>query len=423
MQRGMSEARRQLTIVALNARGEGVAADGTIAPLSLPGETALTEADGERARVVALEVASPDRAEPICAYFGRCGGCAAQHMSPGLYASWKRDGVVRALQRAGVEAEVGPLIDAHGEGRRRATFHARFADGHEQVGFMRARAHDIVAVDACPLFAPGLAGAIRSANALAAAVRGISKPLDIQATATLGGLDFDLRGSGAPDDLTRRKLSVAAERLDLARLAVHGETIIERRPPEILFGDVLATPPPGGFLQATEAGEQALADGAAAALHGAKRVADLFCGAGAFALRLAHERELFAVDSDAAAVAALTRAAGAASGLRAVHAETRDLFRRPLAGAELARFDAVLFDPPRAGAEAQARALAAAGPPLVVAISCNADSFARDARILLGGGYAIGPVAALDQFRFSPHVEILAAFRRRPVKRRKGPLG
>jgi len=186
---------------------------------------------------------------------------------------------------------------------------------------------------------------------------------------------------------------------------------------------VLAIPPPGGFLQASEAGERALADGAAAALAGAKRVADLFCGAGAFALRLARAHEVFAVDSDAAALAALTRAAGAATGLRAVHAETRDLFRRPLTGAELARFDAVLFDPPRAGAEAEARALVAGGPPLVVAVSCNADSFARDARILIGGGYEIGPVAALDQFRFSPHVELLAAFRRRPVKRRKGPLG
>jgi 23S rRNA (uracil1939-C5)-methyltransferase len=423
MQRGMSEVRREVTIVSLNGRGEGVATDATVAPLALPGETALVEADGERARVVALTVATPERAEPICPYFGRCGGCAAQHMSARLYASWKRDSVVRALQRAGVAAEVGPLIDAHGEGRRRATFHARFVDGREQVGFMRARAHDIIAVDACPLFAPGLADAIRSANALAAAVRGISKPLDIQATATLGGLDFDLRGSGAPDDLTRRKLAAAAERLDLARLAVHGETIVERRPPEIRFGDVLATPPAGGFLQATAAGEQALADGAAAALQGVKKIADLFCGAGAFALRLAREHEVFAVDSDAAAVAALQRAAGAASGLRAIHADSRDLFRRPLAGAELARFDAVLFDPPRAGAEAQARALAAAGPPLVVAISCNADSFARDARLLIGGGYQIGPVAALDQFRFSPHVEILAAFRRPPVKRRKGALG
>jgi len=419
----MSEAARALTIVSLNPRGEGVAADGTVAPLALPGETALVETDGGRARVFALEVASPDRAEPICSYFGRCGGCAAQHMSQRLYAAWKRDGVVRALQRAGVAAEVGPLIDAHGDGRRRATFHARFVDGREQVGFMRARAHEIVAVDACPLFAPGLAGAIPAANALASALRGVGKPLDIQATATLGGLDFDLRGSGAPDDATRRKLAATAERLDLARLSVHGETIVERRPPEILFGNVLATPPPGGFLQATEAGEQALADGAAAALEDARRVADLFCGAGAFALRLARAHEVLAVDSDAAAVAALKRAAGAATGLRAVRAETRDLFGRPLIGAELMRFDAALFDPPRAGAEAQARALAADGPPLVVAVSCNPDSFARDARILIAGGYAIGPVTALDQFRFSPHVEILAAFRRRPIKRRKGPLG
>jgi 23S rRNA (uracil1939-C5)-methyltransferase len=423
MQRGMSEVRRDVTIVSLNSRGEGIATDGTVAPLALPGERARIEADGERTRVVAIEVASPDRAEPFCPWFGRCGGCAAQHMNPSLYAAWKRDSVVKALAHAGVAAQVGPLVDVHGHGRRRATFHARFTDGHEQVGFMRARAHDIVAIDACPLFAPGLAGAIAAANALAAAVRGISKPLDIQATATLGGLDFDLRGSGAPDELTRRKLSAAAERLDLARLSVHGETIVERRPPEIRFGDALAVPPPGGFLQATEAGEQALAEGAAAALDGARRVADLFCGAGAFALRLAREHEIFAVDSDAAAVAALLRAAGAASSLRAVHAETRDLFRRPLAGPELARFDAVLFDPPRAGAEAQARALAAAGPPLVVAVSCNPESFARDARILVAGGYAIGPVAALDQFRFSPHVEILAAFRRQPAKRRKGILG
>ena len=423
MRRGMTEAARQRTIVSLNPRGDGVAADGTVVPLALPGEAVRVEADGERARLVAIDAASPERAEPICAWFGRCGGCAAQHMSARLAATWKRDGVVRALKRAGVEAEVAPLADVHGEGRRRAIFHARYVDGREQVGFMRARAHEIVAIDACPLFAPGLAGAIPAAQALAGALRGAAKPLDLQATATLGGLDFDIRGAGAPDDPTRRKLVAAAERLDLARLSIHGETLIERRAPQIRFGDVLAVPPPGGFLQATEAGERALADGVAAALSGAKRVGDLFCGAGAFALRLAREREIFAVDSDAAAVSALKRAAGAATGLRAVHAETRDLFRRPLAGAELSRLDAVLFDPPRAGAEAQAQALAAAGPPLVVAVSCNADSFARDARILVAGGYVPGPVAPLDQFRFSPHVELLAAFRRPPAKRRKGLLG
>ena len=423
MQRGMSEVRRELTIASLNARGEGVASDGTVAPLALPGETVVIEADGERARVVAVEVAAPERAEPICPYFGRCGGCAAQHMRPALYANWKRDGVVRSLQRAGVAAEVGPLVDAHGEGRRRATFHSRYADGRETVGFMRARARDVVAIDACPLFAPGLSGAIGAARALAADLRGAGKPLDIQATATLGGLDFDLRGAGPLDAAMRRKLVATAERLDLARVACHGEVVVERRPPRVAFGEALAVPPPGGFLQATEAGERALAEGAAAALTGARRVADLFCGAGAFALRLARDHEVVAVDFDAPAVAALRRAAGAAPDLRPIRAEVRDLVHRPLIGAELAAFDAVLFDPPRAGAEAQARALVAAGPPLVVAVSCSPESFARDARILVEGGYALGPVSPLDQFRYSPHVEILAAFRRRPVKRHRGVLG
>jgi 23S rRNA (uracil1939-C5)-methyltransferase len=423
MPRGMSEPLRDVTILSLNARGEGVASDGAIAPGALPGEVARIAIEDGRTNVIDILVASPERVTPICPYFGRCGGCAAQHMSASLYAQWKRDGLVQALARARVAATVGPLIDVHGEGRRRATFHSRFTEGREDVGFMRARAHEIIAIDACPLFAPGLAGAIAAARALAADLRGAGKPLDIQATATLGGLDFDLRGAGPLDAAMRRKLAASAERLDLARVASHGEIVIERRPPQIAFGAVMVVPPPGGFLQATAAGEQALADGAAAMLKGARRLADLFCGAGAFALRLARDHEVTAIDADAAAIAALKRAAGGATRLHGLSAEVRDLFGRPLMGSELAPFDAVLFDPPRAGAEAQSRALAAHGPALVVAISCNGDSFARDARILIEGGYEIGEVTPLDQFRYSPHVEILAAFRRRPVKRRRSMLG
>lgn len=421
----MDDTTRELTIATLNERGEGVAEDGTAAPGALPGERVLAAIEGKRARTIEIRDASPERAEPFCRYFGICGGCAAQHMSARLYGEWKRESVVRALKRTRVEAEVGPLIDAHGEGRRRATFHSRIAeDGRERVGFMRARAHEIVAIDACPLFCPALEGAIAAARALAADLRGFGKPLDIQATATLGGLDFDLRGSGPLDAPARRKLTETAQRLDLARVSNHGETVIERRAPQIAFGRALVTPPPGGFLQATLAGEETLAAGAEAALKGARRVADLFCGAGAFALRLAQSREVFAADSDAAGVAALKRGAGEATGLRALKGETRDLFQRPLRPDELDAFDGVLFDPPRAGAEAQARALAASRVPTVVAISCNAESFARDARILVEGGYAIGPVTPLDQFRFSPHVEILATFRRAPVKRRpRGLLG
>ncbi len=385
-------------IVALNNRGEGVTQDGRAVPGALPGDV-------------------PGEA-PICRYFGVCGGCAAQHMPAALYAAWKRDSVVAALAAAGVNAEVGALVDAHGAGRRRATFHARVRpDGGLEVGFMRARAHEIVEIDACPLFAPELAPAPEVARALSDAVKGLGKPLDIQTTATLAGLDVDLRGSGALGAAQMRKLIGVAERFDLARLSNHGVTLIERRAPLVAFGEARVVPPPGGFLQATEAGEEILAQLALAALAGAGRVADLFCGAGAFALRLAPAHAVFAADNDAAAIAALRRA-----GSR-VEAVQRDLFNHPLSPAELQRFEAVLFDPPRAGAEAQAREIAVSGVSRVAAISCNAESFARDARIFQDAGYVCEGVTPIDQFRYSAHVEIFAAFRRAKPRRRRGVLG
>jgi 23S rRNA (uracil1939-C5)-methyltransferase len=360
------------------------------------------------------------RAEPICGYYGVCGGCSAQHMAAADYAAWKREAVVAALRGADVSAEVGPLIDAHGEGRRRATFHARVdAEGHVEVGFMRARAHEIVEIDGCPLFAPSLARAPEVARALAEALKGMGKPLDIQTTATLGGLDVDLRGSGPVPPALSRKLVAAAETLDLARLSLHGGALVERRPPEVTFGPFRVVPPAGGFLQATEAGEEILARLAADALKGAGRVADLFCGAGAFAARLAATHAVYAADNDAAAIAALRRAA-----VPGVEAAARDLFVKPLPAAELSRFDAALFDPPRAGAAAQTREIGLSELTRVVAISCNAESFARDARILQDAGFACEGVAPIDQFRYSAHVEIFAAFRRaKAKKRRTGVLG
>ncbi len=407
-----------LAIVALDAHGRGVAEGGASVPGALPGETARVQLAGKRAELVELVSASPERAQPFCRWFGTCGGCAAQHISEALYREWKRGLVVEALKRARLEAHVAPLIDAHGAGRRRATLHARFPHGGpDEVGFMRARSHDIVSIDACPLFAPAMAGAVEAAQAFARDLKGLAKPLDIGVTATLEGLDVDLRGSGPLELPETRKLSHTAERLDIARVANHGAVVIERRPPRVAFGETLVTLPPGGFLQATEAGETQLAAFAEAAFRDARKVADLFCGVGAFALRLARRREVLAADSDAAAIHALERAA-AAQGLNRLVAETRDLFRRPLRTEELASFDGALIDPPRAGAEAQAHQIAASALPLVVAVSCNATTFARDARILVEGGFRIDEVAPLDQFRFSPHVEIAAVFRRPRAKPR-----
>ncbi|MGC2788015.1 MAG: RNA methyltransferase, partial [Roseiarcus sp.] len=298
----MTEPLEQVSVVALDAHGHGVAANGAIIPGTLPGERALVKLEGKRAELLETLDPSPERAQPICRWFGTCGGCVAQHMSASLHHAWKRGLVVEALKREGVAVKVGELVDAHGSGRRRATFHARFPHGEpDEVGFMRARSHDIIAIDACPLFTPGMAGAIPAARKLSGDLRGLMKPLDISVTATLDGLDVDLRGSGPLGRDEAQKLARTAEALDLARVSNHGETLIERRPPRVAFGEALAKLPPGGFLQATEAGEAWLADFAERALADARRVADLFCGVGAFALRLARRREVFAADADPAA--------------------------------------------------------------------------------------------------------------------------
>ncbi|HKN29203.1 MAG TPA: RNA methyltransferase [Roseiarcus sp.] len=415
----MDETVEILSIVGLDARGDGVADSGATVSGALPGEKARVRLAGRRAERIEVLNPSSERAAPFCRWFGSCGGCAAQHMSESLYRAWKRGLVVEALKRARVDAEVGPLIDAHGAGRRRATFHARFPHGQpDDVGFMRARSHEIVSIDGCPLFAPGMAHAVPAARALAGDLRGLGKPLDIGVTATLEGLDVDLRGSGPLELTETQKLARTAERLDLARVSNHGAAVIERRPPRVAFGEALVPLPPGGFLQATEAGEARLAEFAEEAFKDAKKIADLFCGAGAFALRLARRREVFAADFHADSIAALERGAATARGLRKIAAETQDLFRRPLRAEELSAFDGALFDPPRAGAEAQAREFATSALPLVVAVSCNAATFARDARLLVEGGFRLETVAPLDQFRFSPHVEIAAVFRRPRAKPR-----
>jgi 23S rRNA (uracil1939-C5)-methyltransferase len=415
----MAEPLQEVTIVALDAHGHGLTANGAIIPGALPGEVARVKLEGKRVELVETLDPSPERAAPICPWFGTCGGCVAQHMSASLYRRWKRGLVVDALEREGVAAEVGDVVDAHGAGRRRATFHARFPHGQpDEVGFMRARSHEIIAIDNCPLFNPGMAAAIPAAHALSGDLRGLLKPLDIGVTETLDGLDVDLRGSGPLGRAEMQKLTRTADALDLARVSNHGEIVIERRPPRVAFGDALARLPPGGFLQATEAGEAWLAEFAESALARAKKVADLFCGGGAFALRLARRHEVFAADADADAIATLARAAGITPGLRSLQTETRDLFRRPLRPDELTTFDVALIDPPRAGAIEQARALAASTLPLVVSISCNAATFARDARILIDGGFQVESVTPLDQFRFSAHVEIAAIFRRPKPKGR-----
>ena len=406
-------------IARLGSRGDGIAdtAAGTIyVPYALPGETAEVErwpGHADRRQLIKIDVASPDRIAPICPHFGICGGCALQHLATARYRDWKRALVAAALARAGLDAPIDELIDAHGEGRRRAVFHARVsARDVIEVGFSALKAHQVVAIDRCPILAPGLAGAIEAAWAIAEALAATHKPLDIQVTATDAGLDVDVRGSGALSAADVTALARVAERRNLARLTRHGEIVAQRMLPTIRIGRAQLVLPPGAFLQATAAGEANLARLVEAHCGGAGTVADLFCGVGPFALRLADHARVTAADKDADAIAALRRAAAGTQGLKPLAAQLRDLFRSPLVPAELKQFDAVVFDPPRQGAEAQARELAASTVPAVVAVSCNPATFARDARILLHGGYRLVRVTPVDQFLYSAHVEVVACFKK-----------
>jgi 23S rRNA (uracil1939-C5)-methyltransferase len=409
----------RLTIARIGHRGDGVAdtpSGPVFVPYALPGETVDVEAvpgHSDRRHLLRVEQASPERIAAFCPHFGVCGGCAVQHWSEAHYRDWKRSLVTETLWQADIEAPVGELIHAHGEGRRRATFHARRgADDVLQVGFAALREHTIVPIDRCPILAPGLRGAIPAAWAIAEVLQAERKPLDIQVSATDAGLDVDVRGSGPLNTKRTTQLAAVAEKHRLARLTRHSELVIQRAAPTVKMGRATVTLPPGAFLQATAEGEAALARLVEANTQGAKVVADLFCGIGPFALRLAERARVVAADNDAGAVAALTKAAGTASGLKPIEAQMRDLFRRPFTAKEVSRFDAVVFDPPRQGAQAQARELATSKVPVVVAVSCNAATFARDARILIDGGYRLTQVTPVDQFRHSAHVELVGKLER-----------
>lgn len=408
-----------LTIDRLAHRGEGIAnVDGcaVFVPYALPGEAVEVEivpGHPDRRRLIRVLEPSPDRIPAFCPHFAACGGCAIQHLPDEIYRAWKMETLREVLRNGGIDAPLAEMIDAHGEGRRRAVFHARRGT-HDvlNVGFAALSAHQIVPIDHCPILAPGMSGAVNAAWALAEAAQSSQKPTDIHVTATEAGLDIDLRGTGPLNPEQNAILARLASQHRIARLTRHGELIVQRDVPVVTMGTARVAIPPGAFLQATALGEETLAARVLDHCPKAKHVADLFCGVGPFALRLAQFARVEAFDSEKPSIDALARAAKATSGTKPVKAEARDLFRRPLYPPELADFDAVVFDPPRQGAQAQATQLAKSRVPLVVAVSCNPATFVRDARLLLDGGYRITDVHPVDQFKYTSHVELVARFER-----------
>ena len=418
----------EIEIESLGAQGDGVAqwAGRTLyVSGALPGETVRVrtgpkKGDGVACALVDVLAPVPERIQPLCPVYQRCGGCTLQHLDAQAYADLKRARIVEALAKRGIDAEakvLAPLlIGPHT--RRRVTFSAEHKGGISALGFNAAASHLLVDVDDCPVLSDDLNRTIAPLKALMARVLPDGGRARVAVTATDGALDVLIESDIEPN-LAAREAIAAFSALDAgARVAwkqgrLDPEPIAQPRAPVVLLGGVEVELPPGAFLQASREGEQALGERVMSAVQGAKRVADLFCGLGTFTLPLAAAGLVVrAVDSFAPPVRALERAAGRAGLGGRVLGEVRDLEQNPLEARELDKFDAVVFDPPRAGAAAQVRHIAESTVSTVVAVSCNPATFARDARILLDGGYQLVDVLPVDQFTFSPHLELVARFAR-----------
>lgn len=408
---------RNVTISRLGAQGDGIAqteAGPVYAPFTLPGETVALAVNKAHGTLISLKDASPERVEPRCRHFGpdgvngTCGGCSLQHASDALYHAFKRNLVIDALKSKGLTPEVAPLVTARPGERRRAVFTARRTEKELLLGYNQAESHHIVAIGECPITSPGIVSRLATIRKIAAAMASSAEPFRIAVTETDAGLDLAFEGPKLSDRQRRATVEAVLGERGIARVSLMGEIIIEPVKPLIDFGGVSVSPPPGAFTQATRPAEEAMAELVLGHVGKAKRVADLFAGIGTFALRIARTARVHAVEGEDKALKALDFAARNTQGLKPVTVEKRDLFRRPMMAQELKVFDAVVFDPPRAGAEAQCHELARSGVKKIAAVSCNPVTLARDLAILDAAGYRITAVTPIDQFLWSAHVETVA---------------
>lgn len=411
-----------VTIQNLGAQGDGVVhgENGPLfVPFALPGETVAVAQVKDHGTIMSIAKPSPDRQEPLCRHFGpdgvngTCGGCVLQHLADEPYHAFKRNLVISALQSKGLTPDVGAVIAAHPGDRRRTVFAARRTEKELLVGFNQAETHHLVSIQECPITSPGIMARLSTIKTIAAAIAINAEPFRITVLETLSGLDLSFDGIKGLSERQRQTVVEAVLRQrGIDRVSLNGEILVEPQKPRIDFDGIQVAPPPGSFTQATKPAEDAMSALVLAHVGKAKRIADLFAGSGTFSLRLARIGRVHAVESDDKALKALDIAARNTQGLKPVTAEKRDLFRRPLMTQELKVFDAIVFDPPRAGAEVQVKEIARSGVKKVVAVSCNPLTLARDLRILVDAGYRITKVTPVDQFLWSSHVEVVVGLER-----------
>ena len=406
-------ARTRATIERLGHQGDGIASGPLFAPRTLPGEIVTGVVQGQSLTDIRIEQPSEHRVQAPCRHYKSCGGCQLQHVSDDFVAQWKTDIVRNALLSRGLETEFKPILTSPAHSRRRATIAVKRTKKGAMAGF-HGRASDVITeIPDCHLLAPDLMAALPMAEDLAIIGASRKAPLSVTITTSEVGLDVLVRNGKPLDGPLRIQLAQAVERHKLARLTWDDEPLGMEQPPTQRFGVARVCPPPGAFLQATPEGEAALVSAVRDAVGGARLIVDLFAGAGTFSLPLATGAEVHAVEGEREMMQALEQGWRKAQGLKKVTTETRDLFRNPLLVEDLRKFgqvyDAVVIDPPRAGAEAQVQELAKAKLPTISYVSCNPITFARDAEVLVSAGYRLNWVQVVDQFRWSSHTELAAS--------------
>ncbi len=408
--------RIRLEITRLGHEGDGVgdvAGRAVFVPFALPGEVVEVEVAGERGRLIGVEKPSPDRQTAPCSHFETCGGCALQHLQPAPYLAFKRQLVIDAFKDRGLSPEVSEVCPIATGTRRRVVLSAVRGRSGVLLGFHAGRGTEIVPVRECTVAAPSIVKALPALMRLAEPLVSRRGEVRLAVTAAENGLDVAITGvKGALEGTQRLEVVEAARTGRFLRVTIAGEPVLSLGEPVVDFDGIKVALPPGGFLQAARESEAELRRHVLAATVGAKRVADLFAGIGTFSLSLARHAEVTAVEGDKPSLTALQAAHRRTPGLKPLKALLRDLFRDPMSVKELDAFDAVVLDPPRQGARAQAEALAKSKVPVVVAVSCNPATLARDVRILVDGGYTLGAVTPVDQFLYSAHVELVAVLRR-----------
>jgi 23S rRNA (uracil1939-C5)-methyltransferase len=411
-----------ITIRKLGASGDGIADGMVYVAGALPNERVRVARTGkDRARLVEVLEPAPERVAPPCKLFGACGGCSVQHMSDAAYAAWKTGLAATALAARGFDLALAPLLRIAPGTRRRAELAAWRGPNGIEIGFHKAHSDAIVDLGECHVLeAPIVALVGKLRTLLNEHLRG-NEALDLHLTRCDNGFDLVLTGRTLD---TRKRMAFAdfAVANQIVRVTwrsdagATAEIVALHESPHVTFGTVQVVPPPGAFLQAARPAEAAIVAEIAASVGRAKRVIDLFAGLGTFGFPLTGR--VHAVEGDFAAVAAMQDAARASFRAGRFTAEARDLERRPFMPEELEPFDAAIFDPPREGAAEQAKWLAQSDVPTIVAVSCNPTTFARDARILVDGGYTLTRVVPVDQFLWTSHLELVAVFKK-PKQRRR----